>query len=216
MKEKYNYINFKKYKLNLKWILPIFIIIAILSVIGFRYIKKLTYKNIYKTISELGKQTVAQLNLSIDEQKKFVETMVDSINKGYFSNENEIFDSFTDNLENYHFTRLAILDKDGNGITSDGHIVNDYPITDEFFNFDDVYLSDNRKSTISDDQINIYSKAFYLNGEEKVLFATIYTENYKEILLRRLYNGLGGTYLINNDGIVLIDSFDIIKENKFI
>ncbi len=214
MKEKYNYINLKKYKLNLKWILPIIAIIAILSFIGVSYIKSLTYKNMYKTISELGKQTVAQLNLSIQEQKKFVETMVDSINRGYFSNEDEIFDNFADDLENYHFTRLAILDKNGNGITSDGHIVKDYPVTDDFFNFDDVYLSDNRKSTISDAQINIYSKAFYLNGQEKVLFATILTEDYKEILLRRLYNGLGGTYLINNDGIVLIDSFDLIKENN--
>ncbi len=214
MKEKYNYINLKKYKLSLKWILPIFIIILILSFIGFRYIKTLTYKNIYTTISELGKQTVAQLNIAINEQKKFVETMVDSINRGYFKSESEIFDNFADDLENYHFTRLAILDKNGNGITSDGHTVTDYPITDEFFNFNNVYLSENRKSTISNDQINIYSKAFYLNGEERVLFATIYTEKYKEILLRRLYNGLGGTYLINNDGMVLIDSFDVIKENN--
>ncbi len=214
MKEKYNYVNLKHYKLNLKWILPIFIIIAIFSFLGFKYIKTLTYKNIYTTISELGDQTITQLDLAIGEQKKFVETMVDSINKGYFTTESEIFDNFADHLENYHFTRLAILDKDGNGITSDGHTVTDYPITKEFFNFDNVYLSENRKSTISDDQINIYAEAFYLNGEEKVLFATVYTEDYKEILLRRLYNGLGGTYLINKEGIVLIDSFDIIKENN--
>ena len=214
MKEKYNYINLKKYKLNFKWILPIFLIIAVLSFIGFNYIKTLTYRNIYTTISELGKQTATQLNLSIQEQKQFVDTIVDSINKGYFSTESEIFDNFSDNLENYHFTRLAILDRNGNGMTSDGHIVTNYPITNDFFNYDNVYLSENRKSTISNDQINIYSRAFYLNGQERVLFATIYTEDYKEILLRRLYNGLGGTYLINNNGIVLIDSFDNIKENN--
>ena len=214
MKEKYDYINLKNYKLNLKWILPIFIVIAILSFLGFNYIKALTYRNIYTTISELGNQTVAQLNLSINEQKQFVNTMIDSINRGYFENESEIFDNYADDLKSHHFTRLAILDRKGNGLTSDGYTVTNYPITDDFFNFEDVYLSDNRKSTISDDQINIYSRAFYLNGKEKVLFATIYTEDYKEILLRRLYNGLGGTYLINNDGIVLIDSFDLIKENK--
>ena len=214
MKEKYKYINQKNYKLNVKWILPIFIFIAILSVFAFRYIKTLTYKNIYKTISELGKQTATQLNSSIEEQKKFVETAVDSINRGYFKTESEIFDNFADDLENYHFTRFAILDREGNGITSDGYTVKDYPVTDDYFNFDDVYLSENRKSTISDVQINIYSKAFKLNGEEKVLFATVYTKDYKEILLRRLYNGLGGTYLINNDGTVLIDSFDAIKENN--
>ncbi len=214
MREKYNYINLKNYKLNLKWILPIFVIIALLSFFGVKYIKTLTYRNVYTTISELGKQTATQLSLSIKEQKKFVETMVDSINRGYFSSEDEIFNIFADDLENYHFTRLAILDKNGNGMTSDGHTVVNYPMTDEFFNFNEVFLSENRKSTISDEQINIYSKAFYLNGEEKVLFATIYTEDYEEILLRRLYNGLGGTYLINNEGIVLIDSFGTIKENN--
>ena len=214
MKEKYKYINYKNYRLSIKWILPIICIIIILSFLGFGYIKSLTYKNIHKNISELGQQTVTQLNSSIEEQKKFVETIVDSINKGYFSNESEIFDNFSANLENYHFTRLAILDKSGNGITSDGHIVTNYPITNEFFDFDKVYLSENRKSTISNNQINIYSKAFYLNGQERVLFATVYTEDYKDILLRKLYNGLGGTFLINDNGIVLIDSFDIIKDNN--
>ncbi len=214
MKEEYKYINLKNYKLNLRWILPIFIVIAILSFIGFRYIKALTYKNIYKTISELGNQTVAQLSLSINEQKKFVETMIESIKGGYYTSESEIFDSFADNLENYHFTRLAILDRNGNGVTSDGHRVESYPNIDDFFSFDEVYLSENRKSTISDAQINIYSKAFYLNNQEKVLFATVNTEDYEEILLRRLYNGLGGTYLINNEGTILIDSFNKVKENN--
>ena len=41
--------------------------------------------------------------------------------------------------------------------------------------------------------------------------ATINTADYKDILLRRLF-GKGGTYLVNNNGTVLIDSFDNIKE----
>ncbi len=214
MKEKYNYINLKKYKLNLKWTLPIIIIIFILSFFGFKYIKTITYKNIYKTIAELSKQTATQLNLSIQEHEKFVETVVDSINKGYCTTEYEIFDNFANELSDYHLTRLAILDRNGNGITSDGYKVTDYPVTDEFFNFDEVYLSENRKSIISNDQVNIYAKAFYLNGQERVLFAAVDTKDYKEILLRRLYNGLGGTYLINNDGTILIDSFNAVQKTN--
>lgn len=208
------YIKEKRYKLNIKWILTIFILIMIMSLMYVKYIKELTYKNIYKNISELSEQTAAQLNLAIEEQKKFVEIMVESIDRGYFKTTDDIFDRFKVDLEDYNFTRLVILDKNGNGTTSDGHVVENYPNMQEFFSKEDVYLSENRPSTVSDNQVNIYSKKFKLNKKELVLFATINTEDYKEILLRRLFNGKGGTYLINNDGDVLIDSFDIIKENN--
>lgn len=212
IKKKYN--NNEHYKLNIKWILAIFLFILIMSFFYVEYIRKLTYNNIYHNITELSEQTATQLNLAIEEQKKFVEIMVDSIDRGYFKTTDEIFDRFKEDLEDYNFTRLVILDQNGNGITSDGHIVQNYANIQEFFNQDTVYLSENRPSTVSNNQVNIYSKTFSFHNETMVLFATINTEDYKEILLRRLFNGKGGTYLINNDGYVLIDSFDVIKENN--
>lgn len=203
-----------RYKLNTKWIIIIFIIILTLSFFYVKYVKNLTYKNIYHTITELSEQTATQLNLAINDQKKFVEFMVDSINRGFFKSKDEIFERFKGDLEDYNFTRLVILDENGNGTTSDGHLVQNYTNIQEFFQQDTVYLSENRPSTVSNNQVNIYSKTFELNGQKLVLFATINTADYKEILLRRLFNGDGGTYLINNDGMVLIDSFDVIKENN--
>ncbi len=209
------YIEAHHYKLNIKWVLSIFVVVLILSFFYITYIKDLTYHNIYNNITELSEQTAAQLNLAITDHKKFVEIMVDSIGHGYFKTPQEIFERFEGDLEDYNITRLVILDKNGNGTTSDGHIVQNYANIQEFFNStDDVYLSENRPSTVSNNQVNIYSKVFRLNGEELVLFATINTEDYKEILLRRLFNGKGGTYLINNNGSILIDSFDEIKENN--
>ena len=202
------------YKLNIKWILVIFLFILLMSFFYVAYIKKLTFKNIYNNITELSEQTATQLNLAITEQKKFVEIMIDSIDRGYFKTIDDIFDRYTGDLEDYNFTRLVVLDKNGNGITSDGHIVENYANIQEFFSQDSVYLSENRPSTVSNNQVNIYSKTFNFNNETMVLFATINTEDYKEILLRRLFNGKGGTYLINNNGFVLIDSFDYIKENN--
>ncbi len=213
-KTKNQFMYLEKYKLNIQWILPIFIIILILSYFGVDYVKDLTYQNVYNNITELSEQTTAQLNHSITEQKKFVEIMVDSINSGYFKTPEEIFERYSHDLENYHFTRLVILDKQGNGTTSDGHIVKNYHNIQEFFNQDTVYLSENRPSTVSDNQVNIYSKTFTLNKKDLVLFATVNTEDYKEILLRRLFHGKGGTYLINNNGSILIDSFNDIKENN--
>lgn len=214
MKEENINLNKRSYKLNIKWIIIIFIIMIIISFFYVNFIKKSIYENTYSNVTELSEQTAAQLNLAITDQKKFVEIMVDSINRGYFKTEEDIFDRYKKDLEEYHFTRLVVLDEKGDGITSDGYIVENYDNIEEFFSQDEVYLSENRPSTVSNNQVNIYSKIFDFQGKRKVLFATINTENYKEILLRRLFNGKGGTYLINNNGSVLIDSFDVIKDNK--
>ncbi len=206
------YLNEKPYRLNIAWIFSIFLIILILSIFYISYVKDLIYQNVYQNIKELSQQTATQLHSSITEQKNFVKIMVESIDSGYFENQEEIFERFEKDLEDYHFTRLVILDKQGNGTTSDGHIVTNYPNMEEFFSHQEVYVSENRPSTVSNNQVNIYSKTFTLKGEEKVLMATINTMDYQEILLRRLF-GKGGTYLINNDGTVLIDSFNNIKES---
>lgn len=205
--------NDKPYKLNMILIFMIFFIILILSSFYVSYVRDLIFQNVYQNIAELSQQTATQLNLSITDQKNFVEIMVESINRGYFETTQEIFERYQEDLENYHFTRLVVLDKQGNGITSDGHTVTNYPNIEEFFAQDEVYVSENRPSTVSDNQVNIYAQTFELNGEEKVLMATINTSKYQEILLRRLF-GKGGTYLINNDGTVLIDSFNNIKESN--
>lgn len=212
-KQETTYIQEKPYKLNIAWILFVFLVILVLSFFYVGYVKELIYQNVYQNINELSKQTATQLNQSITEQKNFVGIMVEFINRGYFETSEEIFDRFVIDLEDYHFTRLVILDKQGNGTTSDGHIVSNYPNMEEFFNQQDVYVSENRPSTVSNNQVNIYSKTFTLKGEEKVLMATINTADYQKILLRRLFEK-GGTYLINNNGTVLIDSFNNIKESN--
>ncbi len=213
-KKQNQYIKEQPYKLHILWILAVFIIMILLSIFYVGYIKDLSYQHVYQNIKELSEQTATQLNLSITDQKSFVEIMVESIDRGYFKTEEEIFERYQEDLEAYHFTRLVILDKQGNGITSDGHQVRNYANIEEFFQQkDEVYLSENRPSTVSNNQVNIYSKVFQLNEEEKVLMATINTSDYKDILLRRLF-GKGGTYLINNNGTVLIDSFGNIKADN--
>lgn len=212
MSKKSKYIEYKSKKINIILIFLVFIIALIISVIYVRHIRELVYQNIYQNITELSEQTTTQLNLAITDQKNVINLMVEYIDSGHLKSEKEIFKIFDEELEKYHFTRLVILDRDGDGITSDGFQVSKYANIDEFFKQDDVYLSENRPSTVTDNQVNIYSKTFKLNGVDKVLMATINTFDYKEILLRRLF-GKGGTYLINNDGTVLIDSFDNIKES---
>lgn len=201
------------YKIRFLWIITLLIIISAISFFYVTFLRDLIYKNTYDNISELSKQTTNQLNNSIATQKQFVKQMADFI-EGYAETPEEVFERFNNDLANYHFTRLVILDKNGNGITSDGFTVANYQNMNEFFSQNDVYLSENRPSTVSNNQVNIYSKTFKFKEKELVLFATINTENYKDILTRRLFNGQGGTYLINNNGSILIDSFGIIKKNN--
>jgi len=212
--------NRKKDNVNRsKRVIAVLVMVGILltvltSVFYIQFIRRMTNENAYNNIQELSRQTASQLDLSIENQMKFVDIMIDFIDKGYADKIDDIFLRFKPDLESYHFTRLVVLDKDGNGITSDQHEVSNYPNISEFFERDEVCLSENRPSTVSSGQVNIYSKKFMFHDEERVLFATINTENYKEILSRRLFDGAGGTYLINNLGTVLIDSFDTILNTK--
>ena len=204
-------------KKNKKIVLLISILILVCAILSYMYMKgmkDLTYHNVYTNISELSEQTANQLNLSIQNQMKYLNIIVDFINGGYANTEEEILKRFEPDLDNYHFTRLVILDEQGNGITSDGHTVKNYPNIAEFFAQKDVYLSENRPSTVSNNQVNIYSKTFTWQGKKKVIFATINTENYQEILSRRLFNGQGVTYLINAEGMILIDSFQENHTNE--
>ncbi len=156
------------YKLHILWIFAVFIIMILLSIFYVDYIKDLTYQHVYQNIKELSEQTATQLNLSITDQKSFVEIMIESIDRGYFKTEADIFERYQEDLEAYHFTRLVILDKQGNGTTSDGYQVRNYPNIEEFFQQkNEVYLSENRPSTVSKNQVNIYSKVFNLKRRRK-------------------------------------------------
>jgi len=217
VKNKY-YVNAGHYKLNIKWILPLFFLMLVLSYYGINYVTTLTYENVYSNITELSEQTAAQLNLAITEQKRFIDTMVSSINSGFFDTPEDIFKRYSPDLADYHFTRLVILDENGNGTTSDGHIVKNYANIESYFakSKNSVYLAENQPSVLTgvDYLVNVYAKSFELHGQNLIIFATIHTEDYRDILLRRLFHGKGGTYLVNNDGIVLIDSSDTVTDGN--
>lgn len=205
----------KRYKNGIwLYICLIFVSIFVCSIFYIQFIQQLMYKNVYHNIMELSEQTATQLNITIINQKKFVEIIADSIEGGYLETEEDVFKRFSKDLDSYHFTRLVLLDELGNGSTSDGYVVTNYPNIEEFFQNKDVNLSENRPSTVSDYQVNIYSKTVVLDGQKRVLFAIVPTENYQEILSRRLFNGEGRTYLINKDGSILIDSFMAIKDTN--
>ena len=201
-----------KIKFNLIIVIILFLLLITMTFFYLKYINNLTRKNVYQNITELSEQTASQLNLVIADQKRFVEILVDNINNNLFEKPEDVFEIYRDDLENYHFTRLVILDREGNGTTSDGLVSHNYPGIDEYFaehegKGDTVQLSENNMSAFSNTEVNTYSRLFTFKGKEYILYAVVKTENYSELLPRRLFNGQGGTYLINNDGEILIDSY---------
>lgn len=201
----------KKHKSALWFVLILFILLTIIFYYYNKYLKILTYNNVYKNISEIGKQSATNLNITIDNQMKFVERVVNTIELENFKSVDEIFSTFETELNGYHFTRFAVLDKEGNGITSDNIKIDNYPNIQEFFKQNTVYLSENRPSTVSDTQVNIYSKTFRFKEDELVFFATINTDEYVNILSRYIFNGAGSTLLINEAGDILIDSTKLLN-----
>lgn len=199
-------------KLNLIIVSILFLVLIAMTFFYLKYIKDLSRKNVYQNISELSEQTVSQLNLVIAEQKKFIEILVDNINNNLFEKPEDVFDVYREDLDDYHFTRLVILDRQGNGTTSDGLVSHNYAGIDKYFaehegKGDTVQLSENNMSAVSKAQVNTYSRLFTFKGKEYILYAVVKTENYTDLLPRKLFNGQGGTYLINNNGEILIDSY---------
>ncbi len=207
-----------KIKFNLVIVIVVFLILVTMTFLYLKYINKLTRKNVYQNITELSEQTATQLNTVIAEQKKFIEILVDNINNNLFEKPEDVFDVYRDDLDDYHFTRLVILDREGNGTTSDGLVSHNYPGIDKYFaehegKGDTVQLSENNMSAVSNAQVNTYSRLFTFNGKEYILYAVVKTENYSELLPRKLFNGQGGTYLINNNGDILIDSYKKVTDD---
>lgn len=202
----------QRIRFNLVIVIILFFVLIAMTFFYLKYIKDLSRKNVYQNITELGEQTASQLNLVIADQKKFIEILVDNINNNLFEKPEDVFDVYRDDLDDYHFTRLVILDREGNGTTSDGLVSRNYPSIDKYFaehegKGDTVQLSENNMSAVSDTQVNTYSRLFTFKGKEYILYAVVKTENYSDLLPRKLFNGQGGTYLINNNGEILIDSY---------
>ncbi len=197
----------KTYNLRIWLIVILFISMLLVSWLYLNYLRKLTYNNIYTNLDEIGKQNAGNLNITINNQKKFVNQVVHAIENGNFNSIDDIFKGFASDLEEQHFNRFLVLDMEGNGTTSDSFKIKNYPNIEEFFAQDTVYLSENRPSAVSDYQVNIYSKTFTFKGQRYVLFATIKTERYEEILSQRVFNDNGGTFLINKNGNILINTF---------
>ena len=63
MKKNNNQISADKHTKRAGWMWLFLIIIALLTILYINFVKEMTYKNVYKNITEISEQTATQLNL---------------------------------------------------------------------------------------------------------------------------------------------------------
>lgn len=217
-KHKIKTVEYRSSKRSIVIMLIIWIVVTLFGIFYVKNMKNVIYQNIYKSIEDFGTQKTIQLNTAITEQKNILNLIIEYVDRGYVKSVDEILSSFEDKINEYHFTRLAVLDRNGNGKTSDGIDITNYPNIDDFFEQSDVdvYITETRPSALLDDEfVNIFAKSFTIDGTDMILIASVDASEYQNLLgTRLLLFGKGGTYLIASDGTVLIDSFGNIKDSS--
>lgn len=196
----------KEYRISILIIILIVLLMTILSMSYLAYIQNLTDENTLKNLGELAKQDAVKIENQITKHKIILETLVEQIDKKQNISEKEIFDLYENNIANYEFSRLGIMHKNGETITSDGEIVDLSEDVDDFFAKDEIIVSKSRKSKVDQEEINIYSKKIEINKEKIAILLVLETNKYEEIFAESIYNGKGYEYIINSEGEIIANS----------
>lgn len=201
------------------YIIPIVVIVIImlimisLSLVYMKYIQNLIDENTLKNLGELTSQDAENVKNKIAQHKKILDNLVNQINEEKEISNAKIFKIFENSLAKDEFSRIGVLYEDGRCITSDGEIVDLSDDIESFFSSDDIQLSKSRKSKVDQEEINIYSKKLNNGNENIVILLVIETYNYEKIFSGKIYNGEGNEYIIDSEGIILVNSNN--RENGY-
>ena len=190
-----------KYFFSVIMIAIIIIVSTMLALFYLKYLRDLTSKNTFKNLGEVAKQDAQNIEDTIEEHKRILETIVNIASEENVNTEENIFKIYETNAGKEEFSRIAILYKNGKTDTSDGSIVDLSEDVNYFFQTDDIQISKTRKSKVDTEEINIYSKKMLWNGQDEVvILLVVETEKFESLFSQSLYNGNGIEYLITKTG----------------
>ena len=172
-------------------IIMITIIISICLYIYLEKVQALANQNTLKSLSELTKQDVFKIENITNEHIRILETIVKEIEERDLKTINEVFNIFLRNSGSSQFSRICVMYENGKVFTNDEQIVDLSEEKQEFFENDEVKISQTRKSKIDEEEINIYSKTTKLDGEDVAILLVIETNKYEELFIQSIYNGNG-------------------------
>lgn len=193
----------KKRILILTFLITFVIFIGVIYVL---YLQKKAEENIFFNLNEIVKQDSEKLKIEIEDHENILQIISNEVINYKITNKNEIFKIFEKNPGHIKFTRMAIMDKEGNLFTNDGKKLDFSEEKETFFASNEIQITEPRKSKINQDTINMYSKKVEVKGEEFILILVLETANYKEIFSQRLFEGRGHSYLENEKGEIITTS----------
>ena len=204
-------------KLYISYIVIVLLIIIITTSTLFAYInkiQKLTNQNTLNDLNEITKQDVLKIENIAYEHTRILQTIINEIEIKNLKDIESIFEVYKRNSGNNQFSRLGIMFDNGIAITSDEQTVDLSNEIEEFFNTDEVKISQTRQSKVDSKLINIYSKTTYIGEEKVVILLVIETKKFEETFINSIYNGNGNEYIINSSGKIIAKSNNQIDDDK--
>ena len=211
---------------NIKPLLTILFILIVLVTIGISYMTYMINKietNASNSIDTITKTDAENLNTKISKQKEILQTVASQITQDNEINEEKIFDLYEKSEITSNFIRMGIMYEDGYTITNDGYELDYSSEKENFFSDTEILISENRKSKINGEEINIYSKMIKIKKEKIAILLIVNTNSYKDIFSNKIFEGEGFSYITNREGNIVVSSnkeidskkiADILQNNK--
>ena len=196
-------------KENRKQIIIIILIFIFLIAVGIAYMTYMLNRveaNTNNSIETIVKNDANILKTEITEQKAILQSITNEILLDNIVDREKIFDMYERSDITSNFIRMAIMYEDGTTITNDGYEVDYTDEIDNFFSNSEIHVSDNRKSKIDGEEINIYSQAINLEDEKIVILLIVQTDSYKDIFSNKIFEGKGFSYIVDNTGNIIVSA----------
>ena len=196
-------------KENRKQIIIIILIFIFLIAVGIAYMTYMLNRveaNTNNSIETIVKNDANILKTEITEQKAILQSITNEILLDNIVDREKIFDMYERSDITSNFIRMAIMYEDGTTITNDGYEVDYTDEIDNFFSNSEIHVSDNRKSKIDGEEINIYSQAINLEDEKIAILLIVQTDSYKDIFSNKIFEGKGFSYIVDNTGNIIVSA----------
>lgn len=196
----------KEHKKQIVIIIIIFLLLVAVGIAYMTYMLDRVEANTNNSIKTIVKNDANNLKTEITEQKVILQSITNEILLDNIVDTDKIFDMYERSDITSNFIRMAIMYEDGKTITNDGYEVDYSDEIDNFFSNNEIHISENRKSKIGGEEINIYSQAIELEDEKIVILLIVKTDSYKDIFSNKIFEGKGFSYIVDNSGNIVVSA----------
>ena len=196
-------VNMKEHKKQIVIIIIIFLFLILVGIAYMTYMLDRVEANTNNSIQTIVKNDANNLKTEITEQKAILQSITNEILLDNIVDTDKIFDMYERSDITSNFIRMAIMYEDGKTITNDGYEIDYSNEIDNFFSNNEILISENRKSKIDGEEINIYSQAIELEDEKIAILLIVKTDSYKDIFSNKIFEGKGFSYIVDNSGNIV-------------